>query len=98
MDIKNLTSNGLSNRVSDTPSSSVKGSASNTSKSAEKTSDMVTLTSSTTGLEEKASAANVDNSQRIADIKQAIKDGSYQINAEKIAAKLIETETLLAGS
>lgn len=98
MDIKNLTTNGLSGRVAENASSTGKGHNAGAEKSSAKAADTVTLTSSVQNLEQKASHSNVDNSQRIAELKQAIKDGSYQVNAENVASKLIETEALLAGA
>ncbi len=62
--------------------------------------DKVTLTdmsSQVKNLEAKAVASNIDNSSRIESIQTAIKEGSYEINAENIANKLIQTERSMTG-
>ncbi len=35
---------------------------------------------------------------RVDEVRQAIDDGTFEVNAERIAAQLIETENLLASS
>jgi len=102
MDIKNLNQNYVNNRSNESVKQSETGSgksASSTSPSDAKVADKVTLTdisSQIKSLEAKAQTANVDNTARIAELKQAIKDGTYQVDAEKVANKLIQTEALFA--
>ncbi len=62
--------------------------------------DKVTLTGASTqilDLEQKTANLNIDNSERIASLKAAIADGSYQVNEQNIAEKLMQTENLLAN-
>ena len=102
MDIKSLTSSVSSARTSeqiraqdernngrtaDQPGSSAQ-------------SDRVTLTSALTQvreLEQKTAAVNIDNSERIASLKAAIADGSYQVNAQNVAEKLMKSDALLSS-
>lgn len=101
MDIKNLNSSVISGRNND---SSVKhsdagGKASQASAAVETNSDKVTLTESLSQiaqLEQKAKSAPTDNAERIAELKAAINDGSYQVNSQKVAEKLLQTEQLFA--
>lgn len=98
MDIKSISQNALGSRVNDTPNSSAKSTGSSVSGY---TSDKVTLTdmsSQVQELEKKASTSNIDNSERIAQIKAAIADGSYQVDVNKVASKLIQTEVLFSNS
>lgn len=97
MDIKTISNNGLGARPSDSGNA---GRANNAvaSGTQAKPTDKVTLTASTHELEQKALNANVDNSEKIARLKQAIQEGSYEVNAQKVASKLIETEALIAGA
>ena len=44
-------------------------------------------------IEDQLAAMPVVDSKKVAEIKQAIADGSYEINPERIAAKLIALET-----
>ncbi|WP_207062397.1 flagellar biosynthesis anti-sigma factor FlgM [Motiliproteus sp. SC1-56] len=48
-------------------------------------------------LEEQAAALPEVNSDRVAQIKQAIDEGSYQVNADRVAAKMIGLEQQLFG-
>jgi negative regulator of flagellin synthesis FlgM len=103
MDIKNLNNNALSNRAAEQTKAADKDSASlargqaNTSGMAN--TDKVTLTSTLFQVrdhEQKAQGLNIDNSERVAALKAAIQDGSYQVNPAKIADKLLQTEALFA--
>ena len=61
--------------------------------------DSVSLSSeaqSLARLEAKINAASDSNSDRIAAIKQAIEDGTYEINAERIANQMLDQDDLLA--
>lgn len=100
MDIKNINQSLVNNRLNDSANNSPKGNATQGSSTASKDADKVTLTdvsSQVSNLEKKAAASTIDNSERIAELREAIKDGSYQVNAEKVANKLIQNEILLAG-
>lgn len=100
MDIKNLTTsinasrNNDINTLADKPSNEkVMGSQTTD------TSDRVTLTDNSSQvreLEVKAQSMPVDNSARIAELKSAIANGSYQVDAQKVADKLMQSEALLA--
>lgn len=71
------------------------GAATATSRS---TGDQVTLTDTArrlSDLTQTASAQPAVDSQRVSEIRQAIADGSYQVNAERVADKLMQTEDLL---
>jgi len=101
MDIKSINSAIVGSRISEQAKSTdkqVTGNASGKTSSAH--ADKVTLTSlsQTPDLEAKAAASKVDNSAKIASIKTAISNGSYQVDAQSIANKLIQTETLIAGA
>ncbi len=103
MDIKNLNSGVLQSRSNEpvknpgqesTEKSSVPASQANTGNS-----DKVTLTQAVaqvSNLEQKAQSVDIDNSTRIAELKNSIQDGSYQVDAERIADKLMQTEALFA--
>lgn len=102
MDIKNIQNNLANARANDTyktqdKASTTQGSGSD---SAEKPqTDRVTLTSMSAQLrelEKRATSANVSNESRISELKQAIADGTYKVDAAKIADKLIKTEMLFA--
>jgi negative regulator of flagellin synthesis FlgM len=97
MDIKNI-SNGLNSRVAENQNQAGKSNGQTNSISSNEVGDKVTISSSVKELEQQAKTSNVDNSARIEELKQAIQDGTYQVDAEKVASKLIETELLLAGS
>lgn len=97
MDIKNI-SNGLNSRVAENQNQAGKNNGQTNSISSNEVGDKVTISSSVKELEQQAKTSNVDNSARIEELKQAIQDGTYQVDAEKVASKLIETELLLAGS
>lgn len=100
MDIKNINNNLMLNRSNDPikPSNKEDG-AETRAKNTLIHSDKVTLTQATTqisNLEQTARNISTDNSTRIAELKLAIQDGSYQVNAEKVADKLLQTEALFA--
>lgn len=101
MDIKNINQSLVSSRLNESNTSSPNKSAgAQNAPSLNVSADKVTLTQTSTqvmNLEKKAAASEVDNSAKIEALKEAIKDGSYQVNAEKVASKLIETEVLMAG-
>ena len=100
MDIKNLNNSAVTNRANDTVKAPSKDVA---EKSSEQTSsknlDKVTLTqafSQVNTLEQKARNVNIDNSARIAELKAAIEDGSYKVDAERVADKFIQAEALFS--
>lgn len=101
MDIKNINQNLVNNRLNDSANNSPKGNAASTPSGTPKSTDKVTLTdvsSQVSNLEKQAAASSIDNSARIEELREAIKGGTYQVDAEKVANKLIQTEALLAGS
>lgn len=101
MDIKGISSAVVGSRLSEqTKNPEKSGEAMSSNKGNATHADKVTLTSlsKTQNLEAKTVASNVDNSTKIAAIKTAINNGSYQINAESIANKLMQTEALVAGA
>lgn len=98
MDIKNL-NNMVTNRSAEPVKSPAKESAENNSGQTSVKTDKVTLTqafSQVGNLEQKARNVNIDNAARIAEIKNAIQDGSYKVDAERVADKLIQAEALFA--
>lgn len=101
MDIKNINQSLVNNRLNDSANNSPKSNTSSATSNGSKETDKVTLTdvsSQVSNLEKQAAASNIDNSARIAELRESIKDGTYQVDAEKVANKLIQTEVLLAGS
>ena len=71
------------------------GEASAVSPAAPKTGDTVTLTNSARSLqkiEETVAKAPVVNAAKVAAVKQAINSGNYQIDAGRIADKLLQFE------
>lgn len=98
MDIKSINQNTLNNRVGDAPGNQARGNASASAKN--DAADKVTLTdmsSQVADLEKKAAASEIDNSEKIAELKAAIQEGSYQVDANKVASKLIQTEALFSS-
>ena len=100
MDIKNLTTNVAAGRNNDSIKQSLTGAEEkNTPSAASAPTDKVTLTgvlSQVMDLEVQSKSINIDNSERIAALKAAVQDGSYQVDAQKVAEKLIQTEALFA--
>jgi len=101
MDIKNLNSNIASGRAPDQVRTQERSGGKETGQTADNVStDKVTLTGTLTQvreLEQKVDGVNIDNSERIASLKAAIADGSYQVNAQNIADKFMQSESLLAN-
>lgn len=63
-------------------------------KSAERN-DSIAITAMAQGIKkafESSSTLSIVNVDRVAAVKQALADGSYQINAESIAEKMIQSE------
>lgn len=99
MDIKNINTSLVNNRLNDSGQQAAKGERATHSQTSDKSTDQVTLTSVSAqvrNLEQKAANSNIDNQDRIDSLKAAIKDGSYQVNSQNIANKLIQTEVLFA--
>lgn len=101
MDIKTINQGVANSRQSDAIKNQERAQSSQASSAGTQSTptDKVTLTSVSTQLKDlelKANLSNVDNSARIEELKASIKDGSYQVNAEKVASKLIQTEVLFA--
>lgn len=100
MDIKNLNPGVVQSRSTESVKNPGKESTENSSASASQTNtDKVTLTQAfaqVSSLEQKAQSVDIDNSARIAELKSAIQDGSYQVDAERIADKLMQTEALFS--
>ncbi|WP_029407144.1 flagellar biosynthesis anti-sigma factor FlgM [Thiomicrorhabdus sp. Milos-T2] len=99
MDIKNLTTGVLPSRSNDQPKAPAKEIDERVNTATPNSTDKVTLTdflSQARELETKSQDVNVDNSEKIAALKAAINDGSYQVDSQKVAEKLIQTEALFA--
>ncbi len=96
MDIKNIASNLNIRAIENQPQTTKNNET--LAGSAQSTGDKVTISSSVQNLEQQAKISVADNSVRIDEIKHVIKDGSYQVNAEKVATSLIANELLLAGA
>jgi len=99
MDIKNVNNNVTLNRSNDSFKPSSNEGNDTSAKNSLVNTDKVTLTQAMTqmsNLEQTARSVSIDNSTRISELKLAIQDGSYQVNAEKVADKLLQTEALFA--
>ena len=69
--------------------------SSDASATTSKTGDQVTLTSSARSLqriEQKISDTPAVNSEKVAQVKQAVSAGTYQVNANSVASKLLQFE------
>lgn len=100
MDIKNLNSSLPQTRSNESVTPPAQETTKNSSAPASQANtDKVTLTqvfSQVSNLEQKAQSVDIDNSARISELKSAIQDGSYQVDAERVADKLMQTEALFA--
>lgn len=100
MDIKNLNSPAVNTRTSELNKSSLTDPANPAAVNTGKTDDVqdrVTLTDmqgQLRALEQKAQGVPDGHQERIAQLRDAINNGSYQVNAQKIADRLLQTETL----
>ena len=54
------------------------------------------LSAQTSALQEKAMQADTDNRAKIEQLKQAIADGSYEVDTQAVAKKLMQTEALFS--
>lgn len=91
--ITNNTANGSAN----TQKTAASAKAENSSSAAATSGDSVELSQaakSLTELESKINASADVDTNRVADIRQAIADGNYSIDADKIAAKLLASDEL----
>lgn len=101
MDIKNINQNLVNGRLNESGNGAPKNAGGQNVAQPNTNTDKVTLTDVSTQmqtLEKQAAASPVDNSAKIEELKAAIQDGRYQVNAESVAHKLIQTETLFTGS
>jgi len=101
MDIKNVNNNVALNRSNDSFKPSNKEGSDARASHVQVNTDKVTLTQAMTqmnNLEQTARSVSTDNSSRIAELKLAVQEGSYQVDAEKVANKLLQTEALFARS
>ncbi|NPA71884.1 MAG: flagellar biosynthesis anti-sigma factor FlgM [Gammaproteobacteria bacterium] len=99
MDIKNLTPNIASNRATESVKPSGKGGSDSAVTTSSPSADKVTLTPASaqaSQLDKMARSVDVDNSARIAELKAAVAEGSYQVDSERVADKLMQTEALFA--
>lgn len=100
MDIKNLQTGVTSSRSTESLRANERAVSEQKGQASSAPTDRVTLTD-TLGqvreLEQKTEAVNIDNSERLASLKAAIQDGSYQVNAQNVADKLLQSENFLAN-
>ncbi|QKI89591.1 flagellar biosynthesis anti-sigma factor FlgM [Thiomicrorhabdus xiamenensis] len=103
MDIKTINTPAVSGRSNSDPGKPVAGDAATAKPSVSDESgnniDKVTLTEmqgKLRALEQKTQSINNEREERIAQIREAINNGSYQVNSEKVAEKLMQTEILLS--
>ncbi|WP_319381901.1 flagellar biosynthesis anti-sigma factor FlgM [Thiomicrorhabdus sp.] len=100
MDVNNNLNNSvMSTRPNETPTKPQTNAESGVETAVSGGEDKVTLTGGLGQVKElqaKAESMPIDNSQRISELKAAIADGSYQVNADSVASKLMQTENMLA--
>lgn len=102
MDIKQLNNplfNGRSNDASSVKQSKENVEGSTSASQAGVNTDRVTLTQSLSmvaELEQKMQGIDSSNAERIASLKAAIADGSYQVNSQKVAEKFLQSEQLFS--
>jgi negative regulator of flagellin synthesis FlgM len=101
MDIKNVQSTLLNSRLNDTSRYAEKNTAQQTTSESQNKpqADRVTLTSTSSQireLEKRASNATPGNEARIAELKRSISEGSYNVNANSVAEKLLNMEKMFA--
>lgn len=101
MDIKNLNNNLVGARNDNLRTANAPAAQTENDSAKKLQTDKVTLTSTSSQireLEKRANQATHNNEARIAELKQAIEDGSYKVDAQSIAQKLISTELLLSNA
>ena len=102
MDIKQLNNplfNGRSNETSSVKQAKENLEGSTSAPQTGVNTDRVTLTqnlSMVAELEQKAQGIDSSNAERIASLKAAIADGSYQVNSQKVAEKFLQSEQLFS--
>jgi len=101
MDIKNLNTNLSAGRLPEQVRTQERGNQQNAGQTTgNEPTDKVTLTGTLNqvrDLEQKAASVDVDNSDRIATLKAAIADDSYQVDTQKVAEKFIRSESLFSS-
>jgi negative regulator of flagellin synthesis FlgM len=102
MDIKNINTPAVSGRNND-PAKPANGDVVSSKPAAtseiESNVDKVTLTDvqgQLRALEQKAMNVHSENADRITQLREAINNGSYKVDAEKVADKLMQTEAMFA--
>lgn len=93
-----LNTKGTSSKSVKNEESSSTSSTSGTKAAGQDTVKLTDQAQSLSQLEQKISDAPDTNSSKVDSIKAAIMDGSYQINSDSIAKKLMSSETALFGN
>lgn len=91
------TPGSTNSRTSPTPAQGRQGAASTP---AANTEESVNVSDSARALQaglERASRGEAFNAERVNEIRQALAEGRYQIDSERVAAKLLNFESLLEG-